>query len=200
MIWAYLILFAISILFAAIEVPVWGFIILLALFIAGLLLSQLYPLLWQKDPEKVKKYLKKSKQPYHRFLSAFLFEDEAEAENRLLQIKQATPRKYAELLLFTQQERWDELKQLLQGMKKNNLSLYYSAVVALEEGRTSDYEDYKNQLKDRDYVTWLSAEQKRREGNKETALTLIEKQLKTLRGLKILSAQHYINKTLLTKN
>ncbi|MED1862523.1 hypothetical protein P4V41_03460 [Fictibacillus nanhaiensis] len=195
MIWiAYLILFFISLTLAVLEAPTWMFVTLLFLFVAGFFLALFYPLMWQKDAEKVKRYLLKSKQPYHRFLYAFLYEEESEAEARLAKIKQVQARKFAEIMLFTQQERWVEVKQLLQNMKKSELTLYYSAIVAMEEDRQAEYEEYKNQLKDPDYVTWLTAEEHRRNGNVNGALAIIDKQISTLGGLKLLSALHYKNK------
>jgi hypothetical protein len=151
-------------------------------------------LLWQEDAEKVKRYLLKSKQPYHRFLYAFLYEEESEAEMRLPKIKQTQARKYAEIMLFTQQERWEDVKELLQTMKKSDLTLYYSAIVAMEEGRQKDYEQHKNKLKDHHYVTWLTVEELRRKGNESEALSILEEQINTLGGLKLLSALHYRDK------
>ncbi|MQR94693.1 hypothetical protein [Fictibacillus phosphorivorans] len=195
MIWIiYLILFILSFTLSVLGAQTWVFVTLLVLFVAGTFLALLYPLIWQKDAEKVKRYLLKSKQPYHRFLYAFLYEEEREAETRLTKIKQAQAKKYAEIMLYTQQERWDDAKELLKNMKKSDLTLYYSAIVAMEEGRQADYEQHKNQLKDPHYVTWLTVEELRRKGNKNEALTILENQINTLGGLKLLSALHYKNK------
>ncbi|MBN3554122.1 hypothetical protein JYA63_07605 [Fictibacillus nanhaiensis] len=195
MIWIlYLILFVLSFTLSVLGAPTWMFILLLILFVAASFLTLLYPLMWQKDAEKVKRYLLKSKQPYHRFLHAFLYEEESEAEARLTKIRQDQARKYAEIMLFTQQERWNDAKPLLKNMKKSDLTLYYSAIVAMEEGRLANYEKHKTQLKDPHYVTWLTVEELRRNGNKNEALTILEKQISTLGGLKLLSALHYKNK------
>ncbi|MBH0169220.1 hypothetical protein [Fictibacillus sp. 18YEL24] len=195
MIWIlYLTLFILSFTLSVLGAQTWMFITLLILFVASSFLALLYPLLWQKDAEKVKRYLLKSKQPYHRFLHAFLYEKEREAEMRLTKIKQVQSRKYAEILLFTQQERWADVKAHLQTMKKSNLTHYYAAIVAMEEGRQKDYEQHKNQQKDPHYVTWLTVEELRRNGDKNEALTILEKQIKTLGGLKLLSALHYKDK------
>ncbi|WP_137790862.1 hypothetical protein [Bacillus sp. E(2018)] len=195
MIWIlYLMLFILSFTLSVLGAQTWMFVTLLILFVTGSVLSLFYPLLWQKDAEKVKRYLLKSKQPYHRFLYAFLYEEESEAEKRLTKIKQNQARKYAEVMLFTQQERWADVKELLQSMKKSNLTHYYAAIVAMEEGRQKEYEQHKIQLKDPHYVTWLTVEELRRNGNKNEALTILEKQIKTLGGLKLLSALHYKDK------
>ncbi|MBD7964810.1 hypothetical protein [Fictibacillus norfolkensis] len=195
MIWIlYLILFILSFTLSVLGAQTWMFVTLLILFVASSSLALFYPLLWQKDAEKVKRYLLKSKQSYHRFLYAFLYEEESEAEMRLTKIKQTQARKYAEIMLFTQQERWEDVKGLLQTMKKSNLTHYYAAIVAMEEGRQKDYEQHKNQLKDPHYVTWLTVEELRRNGNKSEALSILEEQINTLGGLKLLSALHYKDK------
>ncbi|MGD6961040.1 hypothetical protein ACQCVB_02455 [Fictibacillus phosphorivorans] len=199
MIWIlYLIFFILSLTLSILGASTWMFITLLLFFVAGSFLTLLYPLMWQKDAEQVKKYLLKSKQPYHRFLYAFLYEQESEAETKLTKIKQAQARKYAEIMLFTQQERWADVKELLQTMKKSDLTLYYSAIVAMEEDRQDEYENYKKQLKDRDYVTWLTVEEHRRNGNRDEAFAILDKHISTLGGLKLLSALHYKKKLLHT--
>ncbi|MDR7073253.1 hypothetical protein [Fictibacillus barbaricus] len=191
MIWAYVFLFLASFVMAAFELPKWCFILVILAFFIWIILTRIYPLAWEKNAEKTKKFLKKSRHPYYRFIYELLYQDEEKAENSLAEIKQNAVKEMAKVMLWTKQEKYEEAKSTLSGMKNDDFKHYYTAVIAQKQGNLQEYAASKSQLNDAAYLTWLEAEEKALAGKKEEALGIVEDQMKTLRGLKLLTAIHY---------
>ncbi|MGE6376985.1 hypothetical protein [Peribacillus muralis] len=191
MIWAFVILFLAAFTMGLIGAPSWGPFILMFLFLAYLSRYYYYHVLFGKNADTIKHYLRKSKIPYYRFIYDLLYENEAEAEKTMNRIKQKTAKNHANIMLLTKQEKYKEAKALLSKMKANNFKFYYGAVISLHEGNQHAYNAYKEQIKDNVYLSWLDAEEYVLEGNTNEAIEIVDKQIKHLRGLKLLSAIHY---------
>ncbi|WP_340373587.1 hypothetical protein [Peribacillus sp. FSL E2-0218] len=191
MIWAFIILFLAAFTMGLIGAPSWGLFILMFLFLAYLFRFYYYHVLFGKNAEKIKHYVSKSKIPHYRFIYQLLYGNEAEAEKTLNRIKQKTAKNQANVMLLTKQEKYKEAKELLSKMKDNKVKFYYGAVISLHEGNQHAYNSYKEQIKDNVYLSWLKAEEYVLEGNTNEAIEIVDKQIKHLRGLKLLSAVHY---------
>ncbi|MFD9628748.1 hypothetical protein [Peribacillus muralis] len=191
MIWAFIILFLAAVAIGAIGAPPWGLFILLFLFLVYLFMFYYYQVLYGKNVDKIKNYLRKSKIPFYRFTYQLLYSNEAETEKTLKRIKQKTAKNQACVMLFTKQKRYREAKVLLSEMKDNKFKCYYGAVISLLEGNQDSYTFYKEQIKDPVYVSWLKAEELVLERNKNVAIEMLDEQIKHLRGLNLLSAVHY---------
>jgi hypothetical protein len=191
MIWAYVFLFLASFVMAAFDLPKWCFVLVILAFFTWIILTRIYPLAWEKNAEKTKKFLQKSRHPYYRFIYELLYENEEKAENSLAKMKQKAVKDMAKVMLRTKQEKYEEAKSTLSGMKNNDFTFYYAAVIAQKQGNSQEYAASKSQIKDAAYLTWLEAEEKALAGKKEEALAIVENQIKTLRGLKLLTAIHY---------
>lgn len=147
-----------------------------------------YPVLFERDVDKIMNFLRKSKQAHYRFIYHFFNGDAEEAEKALFRIRSNQMKVISYLMLLSKQKRYNEVKKLLYQMKDNVYKWYYGAAIALQLGDHSTYEHYKARVKDPVYRTWLEAEEKVREGKKEKALNLLDEQIPKLRCLKLLPA------------
>ncbi|WNB92613.1 hypothetical protein [Bacillus sp. NEB1478] len=191
MIWAYVFLFLASFAMAALDFPKWSFIPVILAFFTWIVLTRIYPLVWEKDAEKVKRHLEKSRLPYYRFIFELLFENVDKAENSLAKIKQKAVKDMAKVMLWTKQQKYEEAKSVLSTMKNNDFKYYYGAVIAQKQENQQEYDEYKSRLKDAAYLTWLEAEEHAIAGHKDVAFAIVNEQIRTLKGLKLLSAIHY---------
>ncbi|AXN40685.1 hypothetical protein CN689_25865 [Peribacillus butanolivorans] len=191
MIWAFIIFFLATFAMGVIGAPQCGLFVLLFLFLAYLFIFYYYPVLFGKNADKIKQYLRKSKISNYHFIYQLLYSNEAEAEKTLNRIKQKTARNHANVMLLTKQKKYKEAKAHLSKMKDNKDKSYYGAVISLHEGNQNSYNSYKEQIKDTVYLSWLEAEELVLEGYKNEAIAILDEQIKHLRGLKLLSAVHY---------
>ncbi|WP_285765945.1 hypothetical protein [Peribacillus sp. SI8-4] len=191
MIWAFIMLFSAAFLMGVSGAPSWVSLILLFVFFVYLFMIYYYQVLFGKNAEKIKHYLRKSKIPNFHFVYQLLYGNETEAEKTRNRIKQKISKNHATVMLLTKQEKYKEAKELLAKMKDNEFKFYYGAVIALHEGNQNAYYFYKKQIKDTVHLSWLKAEEYVIEGNKNEAMEIVNEQIKHLRGLKLLSAVHY---------
>lgn len=193
MIWAIILSLLAAFAMGVIGVPQWGFFIIMFLFAAYIFIYYYYPVLFEKNPDKIKNHLRRSKKPNVQFVYHLLYGSEIEADKSLSRIKQETARNMFNVMLLTKQKKYKEAKAILTKMKDNKYKSYYGAVISLHEGNHSSYNSYKEQIKDRVCLTWLKSEEKVLEGNKKEAISILDDQIKSLRGLNLLSAIHYRN-------
>jgi len=149
------------------------------------------PIIWSKDTEKMKNYLKKSRNAYYKFLYQFLTGDYKEASVIAGKIRNGKMKDMAQVMLFIHQKKYTEAKPILEKMKEGLFKNYYMASVSFEEGNLEAYNTYKNNVRDSDYKKWLEVEESVRAGRKDEALKMLDEQIGMLRGAKLLSAVHY---------
>lgn len=164
---------------------------ILILFVIGILYLTMYPILFERDIEKVKGFLKKSNQAYYQFIYYLFDGDEEEAANQIQKIKNKQLKNINHVLLLTKQKKYEEAKQMLSYSKDNVYKWYYGAVIALEQGNKEDYELYKSKIKEPLYLFFLELEEMVKDGKKEQVIPLLNDKMKELRGLKLLTAAHY---------
>ncbi|CEG27271.1 hypothetical protein [Bacillus sp. B-jedd] len=158
------------------------------------------PIIWSKDTEKMKNYLKKSRNAYYKFLYRFLTGDYEEASMITGNMRNGKMKDMANVMLFIHQKRHTEAKPILEKMKESLFKNYYLAAVSCEEGNLEAYNTYKNNVRDSDYRKWLEVEEAVRAGGKVEALKMLDEQIGRLRGAKLLSAVHYRDELLKKKD
>lgn len=173
------------------DVPQWIFLLVFIPFVLALLFMSYYPVLFERDVNKIMNFLRKSKQAHYQFIYHFFNGDVEEAERALLRIRSNQMKVISYLMLLSKQKRYNEAKELLYQMNDNVYKWYYSAAIALHLDDHITYQQYKARVKDPVYRTWLEAEEKVREGKKTEALNILDEQIPKLRGLKLLSAIQY---------
>ncbi|ALC90454.1 hypothetical protein AM500_12155 [Bacillus sp. FJAT-18017] len=149
------------------------------------------PLFWSKNTNRMMNYLKKSHNAYYRFLYRFLNGEQEEAEKIVGDMRKGKIKTLAKVMLLIKQEHYSEARKLLETIRNGSFKDYYLAAAAHGEGKIEDYHTYKDKVKDADFKKWLEIEELVRTGNKEEAQELLDEQISTLRGMKLLSAIHY---------
>lgn len=191
MIRSYIVLFILAFILSLLDAPLWNSILIFIIFVLYYLTTQFYPLLFEKNVDKILDFLKKSKNKQHQFTYQFMKGNTYEATQLLEQIKPKSSRNISAILLLTKQERYDEANNLLPELKDNEYKWYYGAIISLRLGKFELYEDYKARVKNPINHSWIEMEKLLSEGKKAEVLSLLDKQLLTLRGLRLLSAYHY---------
>ncbi|WP_445489579.1 hypothetical protein [Niallia sp. 03133] len=191
MIWSFIFLLIIAIIVPIFNLPFAVLIIAYILFVVATIYFSFYPILFEKEVKKILQFLKKSRQPYNRFLYFLYIGDEKEAENLLNRIRYKEVKNISQIILLSKQKKFDKAKELLPLMKESKNKWYYTAALALEEGDLATYQTNKDLIKDELLLTWLNIENKRKQGEETEALHMLDKVIPTLRGLKLLSALQY---------
>ena len=114
-----------------------------------------------------------------------------EAEQLLKQIKPKSLRDISTIMLLAKQKQYNEAKDLFLKLKENEYKWYYGAIISLKLGELELFGKYKARIKNPVNRSWINMEQLLSEGKKLEVLSLLDKQLPTLRGLKLLSAYTY---------
>lgn len=191
MIWVYVGLFFVSLLMGIFDVPQWMFLLVFIPYSLAVLYLTLFPVIFEKNPDKIMNYLKKSKHPHYQFTYHF-FNDEFEAaEKDILKIRSKQLKTIDQIILMTRQDRFAEAKSLLPKLKDNMYKWYYSAVIALGENDLPAFNQYKGKVKDGYYQMVLEIEEKVHAGKILEAKTELEELMKRQRGLKLISALMY---------
>ena len=191
MIRSYIVLFILAFILSLLDAPIWSLVLLFILFVLYYLHTQFYPLLFEKDVNKILDFLKISKNKQHQFTYHLMLENTYEAEQLLKQIKSKSLKDLSVIMLLTKQKRYNEAKDLFFRLTDNEYKWYYGAIISLKLGELELFEEYKARLKNPVHISWIDMEQLLSEGKKAEVLSLLEKQLPTLRGLKLLSAYTY---------
>ncbi|SFA87006.1 MULTISPECIES: hypothetical protein [unclassified Bacillus (in: firmicutes)] len=188
----YVLLFLVAFVLGFFNISPWitGIILFCGFYI---LLLQRNPLLFGKDTEKMVLYLKNSKQAYLQFLYHIFHDDLESAERPLMKVKSKVHRRIGEVMIFSKQKRYDEAKQAISEMKDNYVKWYYRAAIALEERDYDTYRECLPKINNETYRILIEAEEKRTYGHIEEALKIVKLQIPKLRGIKLLSAVHYLD-------
>lgn len=191
MIRSYIVLFILSFILSLLNAPTWSFILLFIIFVLYYLNRQFYPLLFEKDVNKILDFLKTSKNKQHQFTYHFMQGNTYEAEQLLKKINPKSLQDISTIMLLAKQKQYNEANNLVSHLKENEYKWYYGAIISLNLGELDSYEDYKSRIKNPINRSWIDMAQLMSEGKKAEALSLLDKQLPTLRGLKLLSAYTY---------
>ncbi|KAB2332282.1 hypothetical protein F7731_17070 [Cytobacillus depressus] len=190
-IWLYILLFFIALLMGFVGAPQWIVNIVFILFVFVILYILFYPILFEKDLKKIMRFLRKSKQSHYQFIYHMFNGDMQVAEKSIERIRSKQLKNIDKIMLLVKQERFTDAKALLPQLRNSVYKWYYSAAIALEEKDEEAYKKFKSHLKDPIYISWLEMEEKVRLGRKDEALAMLDEQMATLRGLKLLSAAQY---------
>ncbi len=191
MIRSYIVLFILAFILSLLNAPTWSFILLFFIFVLYYLNMQFYPLLLEKDVNKILDFLKTSRNKQHQFTYHFMQGNTYEAEQLLKQIKPKSLRDISTIMLLAKQKQYNEAKVLFSKLKENEYKWYYGAIISLNLGELDVFEKYKARIKNPVNISWIDMEQLLSEGKKAEVLSLLDKQLPRLRGLKLLSAYTY---------
>lgn len=191
MVWVYVGLFFISLLMGIFDAPQWLFLLIFIPYALAVLYFTIYPVMFEKNPDKIMKYLKKSKHPHYQFTYHFFNEDFEAAEMDIDKIKSKQLKNIDQIILLTRQKRLAEAKSLLPQLKDNMYKWYYSAVIALGEKDLEAFRHFKGMVKDIYYHKVLELEEKVMAGKISEAKSELEDLIKGQRGLKLISALMY---------
>ncbi|MBU8878739.1 hypothetical protein BGM26_07010 [Bacillus sp. FJAT-29790] len=190
-IWLYVILFFTALVMGIFDVPQWIINIVFILFVFAILFILFYPILFEKNLNKIMKFLRKSKQPHYQFIYHMFNGDLQAAEKSIDRIRSKQLKLIDRIMLLVKQERFTDAKALIPQLKDSVYKWYYSAAIAIEEEDENTYENFKSRLKDPVYISWLEMEKMVRLGRKDEAFAMLDEQMKKLRGIKLLTAAQY---------
>ena len=188
---AYFILFILSFILSSLGAPTWSLVLLFILFALSHLIKQFYPILFEKNVNKILAFLQKSKHKQYQFTYHFMQGEIDEAEKTLKQIKPQSLQTISAIMLLAKQKQYNEAKNLLPNLKDNEFKWYYGAMLSLKLKELEPYKDYKARVKNPINRSWLEMEELLSDGKKSEVLVLLDRQIETLRGLKLLSAHAY---------
>ncbi|WP_316568968.1 hypothetical protein [Neobacillus sp. YIM B06451] len=157
------------------------------------------PLLWSKDTKRMFAYLQKSRNLYYRFLYYLLNGETDSAAQIANKMRAGYIKDMAHAMLYLKEKQFGDARGLLLKMKEGTFKHYYLAVIALEEGDETGYNNHRGQVADKDYRTWLEVEEHAIMGNYSEALSLLDTHISKLRGIKLLSATYYRDELLKRK-
>ena len=189
MIWFFIVIFFADLILGFMQAPVWAVIVVNLIIIGIYMYKSFYPVLFEKNPEKIMDYLKNSKHPHFQFYYYFFNDQLEDAENILPKIKSPNYRQLNEVNLLIKREQYEEAKEQANSLKK--YKWYSLAGIAIEQGERESYKVYKEKEKDPFYRKLLELEERVQEGKKEKVLAEIDNMIPELRGLKLLSITQY---------
>lgn len=193
MVWFFIGIFLADLFLGFMQAPVWLFILVNLVFIAVFMLKNIYPVLFEKNPEKIMDFMKKSKYPQLQFYY-YLFNDELEeAEDRLNKIKSPFYQRLNHVNLLVKRKQYDEAEEMARGLRDNMYKWYSLAGIALEQGDRESFGKYKEKVRNPFYRRLLELDEMVHDGDgkKEKVLVELENMIPDLRGTKLLSVIQY---------
>jgi hypothetical protein len=159
MFWFFIGIFFADLLLGFMQAPVWLFILVNLLFLLVFMLKSFYPVLFEKDAEKVMTFMKKSKHPQFQFYYYFFNDELEEAEDKLHKIKSPFYQKLNHVNLLIKRKQYDEAEEIARGLKDNMYKWYSLAGIAIEQGDRDSYRKYKEKVRNPFYAgywNWMS--------------------------------------------
>ncbi|ESU31927.1 hypothetical protein G3A_14020 [Bacillus sp. 17376] len=191
MFWFFIGIFFANLLLGLMQAQVWLVILVnLVIFLVSMFKS-FYPVLFEKDPDKIMSFMKKSKQPQFQFYYYFFNDQLDEAEDKLHKIKSPFYQKLNHVNLLGKRKQYDEAEEMARGLKDNMYKWYSLAGIAIEQGNRESYRNYKEKVRNPFYRRLLELEEMVHDGKKEMVLAELESMIPNLRGLKLLSVIQY---------
>ncbi|MBT2695612.1 hypothetical protein [Bacillus sp. ISL-55] len=191
MFWFFIAIFFANLLLGLMQAEVWLVIVVNLVLLSVSMWKSIYPVLFEKDPDKIMTFLKKSKQAQFQFYYYFFNDELEEAENRLHKIKSPFYQQLNHVNLLVKRKQYDEADEMARGLKDNMYKWYSLAGIAIEQGNRESYRNYKEKVKNPFYRRLLELEEMVHDGKKEMVLAELEKMIPKLRGLKLLSVIQY---------
>ncbi|GED59502.1 hypothetical protein ABER61_15490 [Brevibacillus formosus] len=127
--------------------------------------KDLYIFKFSSNMNTVERYVKNSKQPYYRFLYAYLHDNEAEAEKELVKLTSDKLRAYITVVVELHRDNYDLVENALGKIDSSEHRHYYSAHLALLKNNQDDYNQHRSAIKNRIYQLLLDAEVAYHQGN-----------------------------------
>lgn len=127
--------------------------------------KDLYLLKFSTNMNAVERYVKHSKQPYYRFLYAYLHDNDAEAEKELAKITSDKLRAYISILVELHRGNYDLVENTLDQINSKEHRHYYSAHLSLLKNNQNAYKQHRAEIKNRIYQLSLDAEEAYQQGN-----------------------------------
>lgn len=191
MFWFFIGIFFADLLLGFMEAPLWLFILVNVVYITVFMLKSFYPVLFEKDPEKVMSFMKKSKQPQFQFYY-HLFNDEfEEAEEKLDKMKSPFQQQLNTVNLLVKRKQYDEAEEMARRLKDHMLKWYSLAGIVLEQGDRESYQKYIEKVRNPFYRRLLELDEMVHDGKKEEVIAELDNLIPTLRGAKLLSVIQY---------
>ncbi|MGG4448984.1 hypothetical protein [Brevibacillus porteri] len=132
----------------------------------GILIGKdLYIFKFSTNMNTVERYVKHSKQPYYRFLYAYLHDNEAEAEKELAKMTSDKLRAYITIVVELHRGNYDLVEKALGKIDSSEHRHYYSAHIALLKNDQDAYNQHRAEIKNRIYQLSLDAEVAYHQGN-----------------------------------
>ena len=191
MVWFFIGIFLADLLLGFMQAPVGAFIVVNLLFIVIFMIRSFYPILFEKNPEKVMKYLENSKHPHFQFFYYFFNDQLDEAENTLHQIKSPNYKRLNHVNLLVKKKQFEQAEEMAKGMKDNVYKWYTLSGIAIEQGELESYATYKEKVRNPFYRKLLEMEKRVHDGNVEEVIIELEEMIPNLRGSKLLSVIQY---------
>lgn len=191
MVWFFIGIFLADLLLGFMQASIWAFIVVNLIFLGVFMFKSFYPILFEKNPEKVMEYLKKSKHPHFQFFYYFFNDQLDEAENKLHQIKSPNYKRLNHMNLLVKRKQFDEAEEMAKGLKDNVYKWYSLAGIAIEQGDVESFATYKEKVRNPFYRKLLEMEERVQDGKKEEVISELEKMIPNLRGSKLLSVIQY---------
>ena len=191
MFWFFIGIFFADLLLGFMQAPVWLFILVNLVFLSVAMLKSFYPVLFEKDPDKIMTFMRKSKQPQFQFYYYFFNDQLEEAEDKLHKIKSPFYQKLNHVNLLIKRKQYDEAEEMASGLKDNMYKWYSLAGIAIEQGDRESYRNYKEKVRNPFYQRLLELEEMVHDGKKDMVLAELENMIPPLRGLKLLSVIQY---------
>jgi hypothetical protein len=191
MVWFFIGLFLADLILGFMEAPVWLFILVNLVFILLFMFKSFYPVVFEKDPEKVMNFMKNLKHPHFQFFYYFFNDQLEEAESKMRQIKSPFYKKLNHVNLLVKRKQYDEAEEMAKGLKDNMYKWYSLAGIAIEQGDRESFWKYKGKVRNPFYRRLMELEEMVHDGKKETVLAELDEIIPKLRGSKLLSVIQY---------
>jgi hypothetical protein len=191
MVWFFIGIFFADLVLGFMQAPVWAFILVNLIFILIFMFKSFYPVLFEKDPEKVMNFMKNSKHPHFQFFYYFFNDQLEEAENKMHQVKSPFYKRLNHVNLLVKRKQYGEAEEMAKGLKNNMYKWYSLAGIALEQGERESYKEYKEKVRNPFHRRILEMEEMVQDGEKEKVLSDLENMIPNLRGSKLLSVIQY---------
>ncbi|WP_423409039.1 hypothetical protein AABM38_02830 [Heyndrickxia sp. MSNUG] len=191
MLWFFIGLFLIDLLLGFIQAPVWAVILVNLIFILIFMFKSFYPVLFEKDPDKIMNFMKNSKHPHFQFFYYFFNDQLEEAENKMHQVKSPFYKSLNHVNLLVKRKQYGEAEEMARGLKNNMYKWYSLAGIALEQGDRQSYKEYKEKVRNPFYRKLLELDEMVHDGMKEKVLAELDHMIPNLRGSKLLSVIQY---------
>jgi hypothetical protein len=191
MFWFFIVIFFADLLLGLMQASVWLIILVNLVIILVFMYKNFYPFLFEKDPEKIMDFMKKSKHPQFQFHYYFFNDELEEAEDRMHKIRSPFYQKLSHVNLLVKRKQYDEAEEMARGLKDNMYKWYSLAGIAMEQGDRESYRKYKEKVRNPFYRRLMELEEMVHDGEKKKVLSELETMIPNLRGAKLLSVIQY---------